>query len=592
MPYQPLQILPGYYTDGSRIDSSNRYIDGNHVRFFKGFAKKIGGSVKQTLNKFLGLCRFVSPWVTLTDRKYIALGTNLKLYINDGGTLYDITPIRSITNPMGNNPFATINVSSIVTVTDTANGSFVGDFVTFSGATTVAGLNLNGNWQIQSIVDDNTYTVDVVSLANNTTSGGGNVVVAAYEIHVGSADSAANIGWGADNFSDGTFGTPRVSMGILQFARTWSGGNYGEDLIISPRGGSIYVWIAADGTGVRAQLITEAPLTNEFIVVSAENRYVISLGAYDQINMVSNPMLIAWCSQDDYHDWTATTINTAGTNPLSNGNLLMCGVVSRGSVIISSDTTIYQMYPNSQFVFAFNTIGIGGCVSPNGMIEFNGVVYWWGTDNFFSYAGTINLIPCDVRSYVFNNLNVLQSYKIYAWVNSAWNEIWWFWPDNTSTECNRYVAYDYLQGVWHYGTRNMTAGHDKGVVTNNPISTGSNGYTYNLEAGTDEDGLAMDTLLITGSSQVQTRNKYAYVRKIIPNFQQLVGTTSMSIITRLYPQDSEPITSLSYTVDSSTTFISTRMRGDEFSVQYKNSQVGSDFWLGTPELEVMATGTR
>ena len=592
MPYEPLQIRPGYYTDGSRIDLANRYIDGNHVRFFKGFAKKIGGSVKSTSSIFLGLCRFMWAWVTLADAKYIALGTNLKFYINSGGTLYDITPIRLTVNPVGNNPFTTTMSSTTVTVVDTANGSLVNDFVTYSGATAVGGLTIVGNYQITSIIDANTYTITAASAASSGATGGGNAVVASYEIHVGSANTLGNIGWNSGTFGTGTFGTARASSGVLSFARTWSGGNYGEDLIISPRGGGIYVWVAANGLATRAVVMTNAPATNQFVLVSPADRFVIALGAHDDILNVDNPMLVRWCSGGDYTDWTATTINTAGSNPLSSGNLIICGVLTRGSVIISTDTTVYQMYPDTNFVFAFNTLGIGGCISPNGMVEFNGIVYWMGTDNFYAYNGNINLLPCDVRSYVFGNLNTLQNYKIYAWVNSEWNEIWWFYADNNSTECNRYVAYDYLQGIWHYGSRNMTAGHDKGLVTSNPVSTGSNGSSYNLESGTDEDGMPMDTLLTTGATQISTRNRFAYVRKIIPNFINLVGTTTMSVITRLYPQDGEPVNSIDYVVDSTTTYISTRMRGDEFALEYSNSQLGSDFWMGTPELEVVSTGVR
>lgn len=592
MPYELLPYQPGYYTDGSRIDSYNRYIDGNHVRFFKGFAKKIGGSVKATVSTFLGLCRFLTPWVTLADKKYVAIGTNLKLYINYGGTLYDITPLRLTVDTVANDPFTTVISTTTVTVTDVANGALVNDFVTFSGATAVGGLTIVGNYQITSIIDADNYTITAASAASSSATGGGAAVKAEYEIHAGSPDSVANIGWGAGTWGTGTWGTPRSSAGVLQFARTWSGNNYGEDLVVSPRGDAIYVWVAADGLATRAVVISEAPATNEFVLVSSQDRYIIALGAYDDINSTDDPMLVRWSSQNDYTDWTASTINTAGSNRLSDGNLIMCGVITRGSVIISTDTTVYQMYPDTNFVFAFKTLGVGGCISPNGMVEFNGIVYWMGADNFYAYNGNINIMPCDVRTYVFENLNTLQNYKIYAWVNSAWNEIWWFYADQNSTECNRYVAYDYLQNVWHYGSRSMTAGHDKGVVTSSPISAGSNGYQYYLESGVDEDGAAMDTLITTGATQVQTHNRFAYVRKILPNFIQLVGTTTMELITRLYPQDGAPVTSSTYTIDDTTTYVSTRMRGDEFAVQYRNSELGSDFWIGTPEVEVVSTGSR
>lgn len=589
MPYQKLIYLPGYYTEGSNIDSFNRYIFGNHVRFFKGFPKKIGGSVRSGVDSFLGICRGIEPWSTLSDIKYTAIGTNLKLYIDEGGTLFDITPIR-LTTTAGTNPITTTMGSTIITVHDVANGANINDFVTISGATAVGGITPNGNFQIASIIDADNYTVDTHMIATSGAVGGGTVVMLAYEIHVGNADTQPLGGWGAGFWGQGTWGTPRDNSGFINFARTWSGNNYGEDLIYSPRDGAIYLWTASTGVSVRAAVISEAPATNKYVLVSPEDRYIISMGSNDGVD--SDPMLIRWSSQNDFTDWTPTSINTAGDKRLSDGNLIICAVITRGSTIISTDTTVYQMYADTTFVFAFKALGVGGCISPNGMIEFNGVVYWMGSNNFYSYDGNINIINCDVRSYVFDNLNTLQSYKVYAWVNSAWNEIWWFYADNTSNECNRYVAYDYVENTWHFGSRNMTAAHDRSVVQPTPISTGSNGNIYSLESGVDEDGIPMDTLLQTGSQQIGQHNNYALVKKILPNFKTLVGTTTMAVQIRLYPQDPNPVTTTPYTVTASTILFSPRIRGDEFSLIYQNSVLGSDFYMGTPEAQIIATGAR
>lgn len=589
MPYQELQYLPGYFTEGSNIDSFNRYIFGNHVRFFKGFPKKLGGSVRSGVDSFLGICRGIEPWSTLSDIKYTAIGTNLKLYIDEGGTLFDITPIR-LTTTAGTDPITTVMGSSIITVHDVANGANINDFVTISGATAVGGITPNGDFQITSIIDDDNYTVDTHMIATSDDTGGGTVVMLAYEIHVGNADTQPLGGWGAGFWGQDTWGTPRDNSGFINFARTWSGNNYGEDLIFSPRDGAIYLWTASTGVSVRAAVISEAPATNKYVLVSPEDRYIISMGSNDGVD--SDPMLIRWSSQNDFTDWTPTSINTAGDKRLSDGNLIICAVITRGSTIISTDTTVYQMYADTTFIFAFKALGVGGCISPNGMIEFNGVVYWMGSNNFYSYDGNINIINCDVRSYVFDNLNTLQSYKVYAWVNSAWNEIWWFYADNTSNECNRYVAYDYVENTWHFGTRNMTAAHDRSVVQPTPIATGSNGNIYSLESGVDEDGIPMDTLLQTGAQQIGSHNNYALVKKILPNFKTLIGTTTMSVQTRLYPQDPNPVTTAPYTVTNSTVFFSPRIRGDEFSLIYQNSVLGSDFYMGTMEAQIVATGAR
>lgn len=587
MPFQKMQFLPGFYSEASRIDAANRYVDGDKCRFFKGFPKKMGGSVKTSILTFLGICRGLRTWVTLSDKKYIGIGTNLKLYVDEGGTFFDITPIRATTNPMGNDPFATTNLSTTVTVTDAANGSLVGDFVTFSGATAVAGVTIVGNYQIQTIVDADHYTITVSPAANATTTGGGAAVVAKYEIHVGSTNSLPLSGWGSAPWGSSTWGTPRITTGFLQFARTWSGNNYGEDLVFSPRDGGIYRWVAASGTSTRAVIVTNAPITNKFVLVSSEDRYIIAMGAHDGSN--SDPMLIRWSSQDDATDWTPTTTNTAGDKRLSEGNLIITAVSSRGQIIISTDTTVYAMRPDSEFVFGFQTLGIAGCVSPNGMVEHNGIVYWMGTTNFYMYAGNIEVMPCDVRSYVFDNINPLQLYKVYGWVNTEWNEIWWFYQDNNGTDCNRYVCYDYLQNIWHYGSRNMSAGIDLSVVSTTPLSTGTNGYVYGLETGTDEDGVAMLSTYATGSPQ--DHNRYSYIKKVIVNFKTLVGNMTIQFQTRYYPQNSV-ITSPTYNITSSTPYVCPRIRGDEFNMIFESDELGGDFWGANMETEVIGVGSR
>lgn len=587
MPFNKIQFLPGFYSEASPIDASNRYIDGDKCRFFKGFPKKLGGAIKASTRTFLGICRGIRNWVTLADKKYIGIGTNLKLYIDEGGAFFDITPIRSTVNPMGADPFSTVNLSTTVTVTDVANGSMVGDFVTFSGATAVAGVTVVGNYQIQSIVDVDHYTITVSPAANATTTGGGSVVVAAYEIHIGAVSTSSLQGWGAGAWGVGTWGTPRTGSGFLQFARTWSGSNYGEDLIFSPRDGGIYQWVAASGTSVRSVIVTNAPITNKFVLVSPEDRYIIAMGAHDGSN--SDPMLIRWSSQDDATDWTPTTINTAGDKRLSEGNLIITAVSTRGQIIISTDTTIYAMYPDSQFVFAFNTLGVGGCISPNGMVEHNGTVYWISSNNFYIYDGTIRILDCDVRSYVFNGLDIQQAYKIYAWVNTDWNEIWWFYQDVNGTECNRYVCYDYQQNIWHYGSRNMTAGMDKGVVNPTPNATGANSYVYSLESGTDEDGVAMLSTYTTGSPQ--DHNRYSYIKKVIVNFKTIVGNMTIQFQTRLYPQGTIT-TSPIYTMTSTTPYVCPRIRGDEFNMVFVSDELVGDFWGANMEVEVIGVGSR
>ena len=43
-----------------------------------------------------------------------------------------------------------------------------------------------------------------------------------------------------------------ATVGIGQQLRLWTNDNFGEDLIIAPRGGAIYYWDASTGVSARA----------------------------------------------------------------------------------------------------------------------------------------------------------------------------------------------------------------------------------------------------------------------------------------------------------------------------------------------------
>jgi hypothetical protein len=587
MPFTPAQFLPGLFTEQSAIDSANRYIDGDHVRFYYGFPIKLRGCVKSTSSTFLGICRGLCAWVTLTDKKYIGIGTHLKLYINEGGTYSDITPIR-ISGTYDPDPISTTDGSTSVTITHVDHGENVGDYITIAGATDVGGLTISGEYTVTTVIDADHFTITANAPATSTATGGGAAVTYAYQIHIGAANTFPLQGWGAGTWGEGTWGTPRTNSGFLQFARTWVVNNFGEDLIASPRDEGIYRWLASTGTSVRAAIVTNAPITNKFVVISPEDRYIIALGAHD--GATSDPMLIRWCSQDNITDWTPTTINTAGDKRLSDGNLIMCAVSTRGAIIISTDTTMYQMYPDSEFIFAFKTLGEAGCISPNGMVEYNGIVYIMGRSNFYVYDGTLRILPCDVRTYVFNNLNALQAYKVYGFINSTWNEIWWVYADNNSSECNRYVAYDYAQNIWHYGSWTRTAGIDQGVVNGTPLLTGSNGYLYAHETGVDDDGVPLQSYYSSGKPQ--EHNRFALIKKMLPNYTNLVGNMSVTFTTQLYPQDSNPVTKGPYTVTNTTNYISPRLRGDEYQITFTSNELGGDYLAGTMELQMIPVGAR
>lgn len=250
MPIRKLQIAPGVNREATRYSNEGRWYECDKVRFRSGSPEVIGGWQRISSNTFLGVCRSLWNWVTLAGQNLMGVGTNLKFYIERGGTYNDITPIRE-TVTLGANPFSA-NGTTTVTVTDTAHGAVTGSFVTFSGATGTYAAELTGEFQI-TVLTSNTYTI-TVSSALAAGSYGGSAVVAAYQVNAGPEIQVPLTGWSAGSWSNGTWGN--TSSTSISFLQLWSQKNYGEDLIFGPRDGGIYYWDATNGVSSRGVLLS------------------------------------------------------------------------------------------------------------------------------------------------------------------------------------------------------------------------------------------------------------------------------------------------------------------------------------------------
>ena len=244
MPLKKIAFKPGVNKENTRYTNENGWYISEKVRFRQGTPEKIGGWQRISGDTFQGVCRLLWNWVTLSFDNLLAVGTNLKFYIERGGAYYDITPIRETATLT--DPFTTASGSAVVTVTDTSHGGTTGDFVTFSGASAVGGLTLNGNYQI-TVTDANTYTITAASNASSTATGGG-TVTAKYEIPVGPAIQGAVIGWGSGGWGQGYWG---IGVAGTEQLRLWEAENWGEDLVFLPRGGALYYWDATTGVSTR-----------------------------------------------------------------------------------------------------------------------------------------------------------------------------------------------------------------------------------------------------------------------------------------------------------------------------------------------------
>jgi len=260
MPLQKLTLKPGVNRENTRYTNEGGWYESDKVRFRQGTPEKIGGWQRISASTFLGVCRSLWNWVTLTSQNLLGVGTNLKFYIENGGAYYDITPIRA-SSTINNNPFVATLGSSTVTVTDTAHGGITNDYVTFSGATGLGGnitaTVLNAQYQITVInVDSYTINVAVAAIAADVSGspGGGAAVVAVYQINTGPPYAVPLSGWGTSIWGAPPVVSPPSTVGTWGIGRTttdamriWSQLNWGQNLVYGPRGGPMYYWDATVG---------------------------------------------------------------------------------------------------------------------------------------------------------------------------------------------------------------------------------------------------------------------------------------------------------------------------------------------------------
>ena len=598
MALQKTIFRPGIYREGTDYDNEGGWFDCNLVRFRKGRPEKFGGWSKLTSQTYLGTARALHPWVSLGGTKYLGVGTHLKYYIESGGLFNDITPIRSTTSA-GDVTFSATNGDATITVADTSHGAVKNDFVTFSGASSLGGnitaAVLNQEYQIATIVNANSYTVEAKDTsgttvtANASDSGnGGSSVVGAYQINVGLDIYVAGTGWGINGWGEGSFG----SVGALSLTnqlRLWTHDNFGEDLIINARSGGIYKWVENNGVGTRAVELSgitganQVPTVGLQVITSEKDRHLIVLGA-DPISGTSrtgtvDPMLVAFSDQENELEFEPTNTNTAGSLRLSSGSAIIGAVKSRQEIMIWTDTSLYSMqFIGPPFTFAVNLINEGtGLVGPKAAVTAPQGVYWMSYNNFYVYNGSVQTIPCTVHNYVFSDINLGQSFKFNAFTITDKNEVGWFYCSANSTEIDRYVIYNYIENLWIYGSLSRTAWLDAGIE-NYPRAT-NGGYLFQHETGFNDDGSPMTNVFIESSDfDLGDGEQFTFIRRIIPDFKFLQnnnsGNINIVVKTRNFPGDSLT-TSSTNPITETTTQAYVRARARQMVLRFESDDDAS-----------------
>ena len=598
-----LDIAPGVYSDATDSGAMGRWKDCDLIRFKSGLVQSLGGWKKKTLTgdvPLFGLPRSNHDWVALDGTKYIAVGTEKRLYIIAASlATTNITPIRdsgALTSPFYTDTGGAFDPNgsnaAFFKVNDATHGCTLGDIVEFdSFSSPVGGIVVNGSFEVVEVTDSNNYVVRGAETASSTVSGGGGAGNYTYEITVGSGAAGFSVGYGTGSYGDETYGTPRTVSTFTTELRTWSLDNWGEDLIASPKGGKIYQWDQSVGLGTRAQVITNAPNTNLSVIVSPENRQLIAFGAHT--GTTDDSLFIRWCDNEDFTDWTPAADNNSGTKRLDSGSEIVAGIRTRVGVLVLTDTSVHVMQPISgNEVYSFREIASGISIAgPAAGVDANGIVFFMGTSNFYIYDGVLRVLPCPNWTRVYDSFNIGQSFGVFCSHSKDFNEVWWFYPSAGKFTNDRYIVYNYVEKIWYYGDMDRQSFHDYSPFFEKPFGFDSAGNLYTHEDGVDADTSAMTSFIESSDMSIEQGDELVHVSKLIPDFDRITGSMDVTLKGRKYPQATQ-FTKGPYTVTGSTDEMGVRIRARHIALRATQSSLGDSFRMGSFRIRARPDGER
>jgi len=545
MPLSKLLFKPGVNRDQTNYASEGGWFETQWVRFRSGFPEKMGGWDPRNFVAYDGAARSLFSWSTTDSNILLGVGTDTKMYISVGTTMYDITPIRvTFTSPATNNCISTTSGSKVITVTIAGYGGITGDYVTLSGVVgPIAGIpasEFNAEHEITNVTS-NTFTITVTTSATSTlASQGGTAIIAAFQINIGYSTSTAGYGWGTATWSRGTWGSSST-VPVFFPARLIFQDKFNNDLIFNIQGSDIYYWEYTSAFNTRAVLLSSIPnavavpqQVGKILFAPSGHLLAFSCTNYDATAPGPNylgtfdPLLIRFANVDadigpEPENWQPTLTNTAGFLRLSIGSRIVTALRTKQEILIWTDVSLSSL----QFLGTSEVFGVQEVSSAitifgaNTVVGANNKVYWMGNDKFYIYSGRVDTLPCTLTRYVFSDINRQQQGLFFAGQNAEFNEVIWFYCTSTANEIDRYVIYNYAENIWYFGDLERTAWIDTGVI-DFPVAA-KDGYIYLHEFG-NNDGqpagappLAIPAYIQSADIDIEDGDKYMLIRRVIPD---------------------------------------------------------------------------
>lgn len=524
------------------------------------------------------------------------------------------------------------------TVTNQLDGSINNSVTTITVDDATAFSTPTGTLLIDS--ETITYTGTTGTTFTGCTRGVNGVGSGAAVSHADNAavvQSTSFIGWGQP-----------ATVGIGVQLRLWSHSPFGEDLIFNPRGTSLFYWAnaASASTFNRAQLLgpsativtksgsvttdADCPTVANFVMVSDASRFVIAYGCNDYGSVIQDPLLVRWSDQESFATWTPAITNQAGSTRLSHGSQIVTAMQTRQEILVLTDTTIYSMqYLGPPFVWGFQIMGDNISIAgPNAIATANNITYWMGTDKFYMYAGRVQTLPCTLREYVYNDINLEQSYQFCSGTNEGYSEIWWHYCSSNSTVINRYIIYNYLENSWYYGDWNNYQGVSQGRTAwldsslrafPMAITYGVTGGSTNAQLlyhedgaddGTENPSVPIAAEVTSSDFDIGDGHNFGFVWRLIPDLTfdgSFVNnpTAMFTVLPRAnsgsaYGSSNNPNVistqnyqnTRSYAIQQFTQQVYVRIRGRQMAFKISSNTLGVQWQLGVPRIDIRPDGRR